>query len=563
MFPTTIPPEAGGDSIMLAHRYASAGDPRDFEALVATYQSMVIATCRRVLGTHADAEDACQETFLKLARHAGGIRSNLGAWLHTCARQTSIDLLRRGAARDRAEAAVVGMSNATTGHGTVEEKAWHEVRPVLDAALEELDESDRELIVTRFLMGRPQTEMAASAGITAGSMHRRIDKALDRLREKLKHSGLLLGAGVALPVVLGHAPTAGASVAASPVLAHALREIGLAGMTTSAGGGAAAATTGTVGGAAAAGAGLSAGMLAAAVSAMIVVATAGGVVMMSTFGAAKHAATQALAGAATAGTPAAASAPTPLPTPRPTRNSEALQLAAVQGAMPAVQGLRCEGNTLVFEKAADQDGPIQGIDMAIDGVKEGGSGKQKDITIRVTKCTSRDEDHCKRMLGHTMTMRVRQIPAGLALTMIDPTEMGTLRLIRDPKFKPPTSIPPASDAARVPELLGNWKELHDWVLTASKDDLTITHGPVCAYRFRVIEWTEAEGFAKVQAICADSGEDGAIIGSRIKLLVRKEAEGYTIVHHVPGSKKLNEWPAGFESKPGSELRVLTFRKEQE
>jgi RNA polymerase sigma factor (sigma-70 family) len=561
MFPTTIPPEAGGDSIMLAHRYASAGDPRDFEALVATYQSMVIATCRRVLGTHADAEDACQETFLKLARHAGGIRSNLGAWLHTCARQTSIDLLRRGAARGRAEAAG-GMSNASAGTGTVEEKVWHEVRPVLDAALAELDEADRELIVTRFLMGRPQTEMAAAAGITPGSMHRRIDKALDRLREKLKHSGLLIGAGVALPVVLGHAPTAGASVTASPVLAHALREIGLAGMTTSAAGGSAAVSAGAVGGAAA-GAGLSAGVLAAAVSAMIIVATAGGVVMMSTFGAAKHAATQALAGAATAGTPAAAGAATSLPTPRPTRSSEALQLAASVGQMPRPQRLRCDGNTMIFSKAAEGSEAAHAVHMAIDTATPSAEGKTTECTARVVKCVGQDAERMKEMMGKVLTFRVRSTPYGVALTMLDPHEMGTLRMLRDDAEMPPKPAPQPAPAVRVPALVGDWHELPDWVLTASKDDLTITSGPVTAYRFRVIEWTEAGGFAKVQAICADSDADGAMIGSRIKLLVRKEADGYTVAHHVTGSKALNEWPTGFESKPGSDLRVLTFRKEQE
>lgn len=553
-FPTTTEhaPTTSGEALALAHRYASRGDPRDFEALVARYQSMVIATCRRVTGTHADAEDACQETFLKLARSAGTIRSNLGAWLHACARQTSIDLLRKVASRERAEG-VAASDPAASAPEPAASRAWHEVRPMLDAALMQLDEADREIIIARFLMGRPQTEMAAEAGITPGSMHRRLDKALERLRDKLSKSGAARGVGVALPVVLGHAPAA----EASPALSLALREIGLAGM--SAAGSGTAAVSGAGAGAGllgtALGVPLSGAALAGAVAAVIAVMTAGGVVMLGTFGAARGIVSSALTGV---GSDAAAG---PLSTPRPDRSSEALRLIAAEGAMPGMQLLHCEGNTLRLEKAAEFGGQPQTLHMVIERVAEGATEKQTDFTVRVTKCEGRDAEHQKAMLGNTMTLRMVAYGNGFALTMIDPPEMGTLSIVPDPTFKRPATVPPASETVRVPRLVGRWKELLDWALIASKDDLTIVRGPMAAYRFRVIQWTETDGHAKVQAICADSAAEAAMIGSRLKLLVRKDADGYTIAHHAAGSKRLNEWPSGFETKPGSDLRVLTFRKE--
>ena len=102
------------DDAAALDRYAKAGDPRAFEVLVHRYQAMVVHTCQRVMKSSTDAEDAAQETFLKLARRAGEIRSNVAAWLHACALRTSIDLLRARGTQRRAEAGVVDVDAQTS-----------------------------------------------------------------------------------------------------------------------------------------------------------------------------------------------------------------------------------------------------------------------------------------------------------------------------------------------------------------------------------------------------------------------------------------------------------------
>ncbi|MEM8495210.1 MAG: sigma-70 family RNA polymerase sigma factor, partial [Planctomycetota bacterium] len=189
------------------------------------------AVCLRRLGHEADARDATQDTFVKLARSAGDIRAADGSvvgWLHRCATTTSIDLMRsesRRRGRERA-AAVADRVDAS-------DLPWHDVRSSLDEALGELPDAQRDLIVQRYLMGRTQAHLAAEADISPSMMSRRVHAALDALRERLRGKGFGIGlaaltsglgaeAAVALPANLSAALlTTATTAAATTATAHA------------------------------------------------------------------------------------------------------------------------------------------------------------------------------------------------------------------------------------------------------------------------------------------------------------------------------------------------------
>ena len=81
------------DGELLAHFVNRESDAAElaFAALVERHASMVLCTCRSVVGNEHDAEDAFQATFLILATKAGGlrVRESLGPWLSAVAHRVS------------------------------------------------------------------------------------------------------------------------------------------------------------------------------------------------------------------------------------------------------------------------------------------------------------------------------------------------------------------------------------------------------------------------------------------------------------------------------------------
>jgi RNA polymerase sigma-70 factor, ECF subfamily len=92
-------------------RAAQAGDRAALEDLVARYKQPLFVLCYGILGDRDDAEDAVQETFLRLFRALAGFRhdASFRTWLYRVAVHLCLD-------RKRADARSRDVSFAEPGH---------------------------------------------------------------------------------------------------------------------------------------------------------------------------------------------------------------------------------------------------------------------------------------------------------------------------------------------------------------------------------------------------------------------------------------------------------------
>src|SRR5262245_4572852 len=164
--------EAGdlADGTLLG-RFLSGRDEAAFEALVRRHGPMVLGVCRRVLGNHADAEDACQATFLVLARRASSVQPPelVGSWLHGVARNTARKLKVQNHRRRAREREAAAQAQRETPAGT-------RPRPeeLLDEGIQALPEKYRAVIVLCDLEGRSLREAAQLLSCPVGTVGTRL-----------------------------------------------------------------------------------------------------------------------------------------------------------------------------------------------------------------------------------------------------------------------------------------------------------------------------------------------------------------------------------------------------
>ncbi|WP_439624529.1 sigma-70 family RNA polymerase sigma factor [Gemmata sp.] len=188
-------------------------DEQAFGTLVGRHGEMVWGVCFRVLRNTADAEDAVQATFLRLARDADRVeaRGALAGWLHRVARACAVDLRRSIARQRRIEGRLAEVASQAG------EAQPTDLRVLLDDELSQLPTCERAVLVLICLEGRTYADAARELGCSTAAVHRRYQQAQARLRQRLARHG---------PAAVGMV-TGGASVLCAPV-AYAARPLLLA-----------------------------------------------------------------------------------------------------------------------------------------------------------------------------------------------------------------------------------------------------------------------------------------------------------------------------------------------
>lgn len=162
-----------------------------FAEVVDRHARRLHTVCLRVLGSHADAEEAVQESFVRLARNAAEFRGDaaLSTWLYRVAHNVCTDRIRYEARRPATPASDVAV---------VAEPSSDDDRRTADTRLElgevgrqlaRIDEASRTLLLLVAVDGLSYAEAAEATGMALGTVKSRVSRARVRLGELLTAGG--------------------------------------------------------------------------------------------------------------------------------------------------------------------------------------------------------------------------------------------------------------------------------------------------------------------------------------------------------------------------------------
>ena len=165
----------------------AGGDRMAFAELYDRYASAVYGACLRVLREPQAAEDAAQEAFAAIWRHAGAFdaaRGAAGAWIGRVARNAALDANRRRALRVTApEVDPVDEGSTPEELAVAADEAFR-----LRLALETLPERERIVLGLAYSDGFTQSEIAEHLGLPLGTVKTRTRSGLARLADHLERA---------------------------------------------------------------------------------------------------------------------------------------------------------------------------------------------------------------------------------------------------------------------------------------------------------------------------------------------------------------------------------------
>src|SRR5665811_2126239 len=163
----------------LASRGAG-GDRRALEAIFRRYRGALYRFCLAMVDDREDAQDALQNTMLKVVRALPGEerRIELKPWLYRIARNESIETLRR-----RRENAELRPEQPAISPGLADTAASRERLQVLFGDLEQLPERQRAALVMRELSGLEFEQIGAAFGTSAAVARQTLYEARRSLRQ--------------------------------------------------------------------------------------------------------------------------------------------------------------------------------------------------------------------------------------------------------------------------------------------------------------------------------------------------------------------------------------------
>jgi len=172
------------------------GEPGALDELIRATYADVYALCRRMLADPDEAADATQEVFVRVMRSVLGFRGDaaFGTWLHRVTVNVCLTMLRKRSKARAAGMVAGGRPFALPGddvdvmsldQSPAEAAETADMVGRSEAALAQLPEDARAVVVLRDIEGLSTKEVADLLGVTENVVKVRLHRAHARLRTLL------------------------------------------------------------------------------------------------------------------------------------------------------------------------------------------------------------------------------------------------------------------------------------------------------------------------------------------------------------------------------------------
>jgi RNA polymerase sigma factor (sigma-70 family) len=219
------------EDAQLLNGYVAERSQEAFTELVRRHVDLVYATAlRRVGGDTHLAEDIAQSVFADCARKAASLRTrtSLAGWLYRSTRFAAAQAIRTEQRRRTHEQEAHTMNEITAAGAT----HWERLRPVIDEALDDLNEGEREAVLLRYFENRPLAEVGARFSISPDAARMRVERAIEKLRGRLARHGVDSTAAALAAAFASQSAVGAPSGLGEAIVAEVFSQVGMAAVAT-------------------------------------------------------------------------------------------------------------------------------------------------------------------------------------------------------------------------------------------------------------------------------------------------------------------------------------------
>jgi RNA polymerase sigma-70 factor, ECF subfamily len=165
------------------------GNRQAFTELMHRHQQKMYWVARRVVGSHADADDVVQEAFVKAFLNLGEFRgeSSFSTWLYRITVNLSLNALRKKHVIRYLQESDLALKVFAAKETPEDDLQAKQVETLLDQAVQKLPDKQKAVFVMRFFDGLPYDEISQIMKTSVGGLKANYFHALRKVQEYMKN----------------------------------------------------------------------------------------------------------------------------------------------------------------------------------------------------------------------------------------------------------------------------------------------------------------------------------------------------------------------------------------